>query len=196
MRPGTAKQPSHGLRESLLTILTRNPWVAPAMPQFTDTRGETGRTLNWSGKHTSKEDPLSGVLHKAILALKTLQARGFLLGDKLPSGGFVAPVEVPLLPVPRDQDAIDAMIDKDAQPPPKVAVVLPPTGAKKHAGELPLPATTVSVVLEPVAAHGAEVIISSRRQDDCQKVVDGIRQSGGQASAMACHWSNYSVPPR
>ena len=156
MGGAAAKQPSHGLRESLLTILTRNPWVAPAMPQFTDTRGETGRTLNWSGKHTSKEDPLSGVLHKAILALKALQARGFLLGDKLPSGGFVAPVEVPLLPVPRDQDAIDAMIDKDAQPPPKVAVVVPPTGAKKHAGELPLPATTVSVVLEPVAAHGAE----------------------------------------
>ncbi|MGN6227399.1 MAG: SDR family oxidoreductase [Dyella sp.] len=37
------------------------------------------------------------------------------------------------------------------------------------------------------AAHGAHVIVSSRKLEDCQKVVDGIVADGGQAEAIACH---------
>jgi NAD(P)-dependent dehydrogenase (short-subunit alcohol dehydrogenase family) len=37
------------------------------------------------------------------------------------------------------------------------------------------------------AAQGAHVIVSSRKLEDCQKVVDGIVADGGQAEALACH---------
>jgi NAD(P)-dependent dehydrogenase (short-subunit alcohol dehydrogenase family) len=37
------------------------------------------------------------------------------------------------------------------------------------------------------AAHGAHVIISSRKQADCQSVVDEIAAGGGSAEAFACH---------
>lgn len=37
------------------------------------------------------------------------------------------------------------------------------------------------------AAHGAHVIVSSRKLEDCQKVVDGIVADGGKAEAIACH---------
>ncbi len=37
------------------------------------------------------------------------------------------------------------------------------------------------------AAQGAHVIVSSRKLEDCQKVVDGIVAEGGKAEAMACH---------
>ena len=37
------------------------------------------------------------------------------------------------------------------------------------------------------AAQGAHVIVSSRKLEDCQKVVDGIVAEGGQAEALACH---------
>ena len=38
-----------------------------------------------------------------------------------------------------------------------------------------------------LAAQGAHTIVSSRRQADCQTVVDEILAAGGSASAMACH---------
>jgi Dehydrogenases with different specificities (related to short-chain alcohol dehydrogenases) len=38
-----------------------------------------------------------------------------------------------------------------------------------------------------LAAQGAQVIVSSRRQEDCQKVVDAIVADGGSAEAIACH---------
>src|SRR5579859_4659779 len=38
-----------------------------------------------------------------------------------------------------------------------------------------------------LAAHGAHVIVSSRKQADCQSVVDGIVSEGGSAEALACH---------
>jgi NAD(P)-dependent dehydrogenase (short-subunit alcohol dehydrogenase family) len=38
-----------------------------------------------------------------------------------------------------------------------------------------------------LAEQGAHVIVSSRRPDDCQSVVDGIRAAGGSAEAQACH---------
>ncbi|MGN6740001.1 SDR family oxidoreductase [Dyella sp.] len=37
------------------------------------------------------------------------------------------------------------------------------------------------------AAKGAHVIVSSRKLEDCQKVVDGIVAEGGKAEAIACH---------
>ncbi len=37
------------------------------------------------------------------------------------------------------------------------------------------------------AAQGAHVIVSSRKLEDCQTVVDGILADGGQAEAIACH---------
>ena len=37
------------------------------------------------------------------------------------------------------------------------------------------------------AAHGAHVIVSSRRQESCEVVAAGIRAAGGQATAIACH---------
>ena len=37
------------------------------------------------------------------------------------------------------------------------------------------------------AAQGAHVIVSSRKLEDCQTVVDGILADGGQAEALACH---------
>ena len=38
-----------------------------------------------------------------------------------------------------------------------------------------------------LAAQGAYVIVSSRKLEDCQKVVDGILADGGRAEAIACH---------
>ncbi len=37
------------------------------------------------------------------------------------------------------------------------------------------------------ASQGAHVIISSRKQADCQQVVEAIVQAGGSAEAFACH---------
>ena len=37
------------------------------------------------------------------------------------------------------------------------------------------------------ASHGAHVILSSRKQADCQRVVDEIVTAGGSAEALACH---------
>ncbi|EIL92197.1 SDR family oxidoreductase [Rhodanobacter spathiphylli] len=37
------------------------------------------------------------------------------------------------------------------------------------------------------AAQGAHVIVSSRKQVDCQRVVDEIVAAGGSAEALACH---------
>lgn len=52
------------------------------------------------------------------------------------------------------------------------------TGASRGIGE---------ATARLLAAHGAHVIISSRKQDACDAVADAIRADGGQASAMACH---------
>jgi NAD(P)-dependent dehydrogenase (short-subunit alcohol dehydrogenase family) len=38
-----------------------------------------------------------------------------------------------------------------------------------------------------LAAQGAHVIVSSRRQEACELVVELIRQEGGKAEAMTCH---------
>ncbi len=38
-----------------------------------------------------------------------------------------------------------------------------------------------------LAAHGAHVIVSSRRQEACETVARAIREDGGEATAMACH---------
>ena len=41
-----------------------------------------------------------------------------------------------------------------------------------------------------LAEQGAHVIVSSRRLEDCQTVVDEISAGGGSAEALACHVGN------
>ncbi|BDU19179.1 SDR family oxidoreductase [Dyella sp. GSA-30] len=57
----------------------------------------------------------------------------------------------------------------------KIAIV---TGASRGIG---------ADIARLLAQHGAHVIVSSRRQADCQTVVDGIKAEGGSAEAIACH---------
>jgi len=57
----------------------------------------------------------------------------------------------------------------------RVAVV---TGASRGIGES---------IARTLAASGAHVIVSSRRQDGCEAVAASIRQDGGKATAIACH---------
>ncbi len=52
------------------------------------------------------------------------------------------------------------------------------TGASRGIGE---------AIARTLAANGAEVIISSRKQEGCEKVADAINAEGGKAHAMACH---------
>lgn len=42
-------------------------------------------------------------------------------------------------------------------------------------------------IAQLLAAHGAHVIVSSRRQDACEQVAQGIRAAGGRATALAAH---------
>jgi NAD(P)-dependent dehydrogenase (short-subunit alcohol dehydrogenase family) len=52
------------------------------------------------------------------------------------------------------------------------------TGASRGIGE---------AIARLLAANGAHVIVSSRKVVDCERVVEGIRDAGGSAEAMACH---------
>jgi NAD(P)-dependent dehydrogenase (short-subunit alcohol dehydrogenase family) len=42
-------------------------------------------------------------------------------------------------------------------------------------------------IAEALAQYGAEVIVSSRKQEACEEVAEGIRKAGGKARALACH---------
>ena len=57
----------------------------------------------------------------------------------------------------------------------KVAVV---TGGSRGIGE---------AIATALALHGAEVVVSSRRQDGCDEAARGIAAAGGRATAIACH---------
>ena len=57
----------------------------------------------------------------------------------------------------------------------KIAIV---TGASRGIG---------AEIASLLAAHGAHVIVSSRKQADCQTVVEQIAANGGSAEAIACH---------
>lgn len=60
----------------------------------------------------------------------------------------------------------------------KVAIV---TGSTKGIG---------LAIATRMAEHGAAVVISSRKQDACDKVAADIRAKGGKAIAIACHVAN------
>ncbi len=57
----------------------------------------------------------------------------------------------------------------------KIAMV---TGASRGIGE---------EIAKLLAEQGAHVIVSSRKVDDCQAVVNAIREAGGKAEALGCH---------
>ena len=56
----------------------------------------------------------------------------------------------------------------------QVAVI---TGASKGIGR---------AIAERMAEAGAKVVVSSRKIDACEEVVEGIRAKGGDATAIAC----------
>ena len=60
----------------------------------------------------------------------------------------------------------------------KVAIV---TGATKGIG---------LAIATRMAEHGAQVVVSSRKQDACDRVAQQIRDAGGKAIAVACHIAN------
>ncbi|HVT34667.1 MAG TPA: SDR family oxidoreductase [Nevskiaceae bacterium] len=71
--------------------------------------------------------------------------------------------------------AVDPMFDLTG----KVALV---TGASRGIGE---------AIARTLGAHGALVIVSSRKAADCERVAADIRAAGGKAEVRACHVGDF-----
>jgi NAD(P)-dependent dehydrogenase (short-subunit alcohol dehydrogenase family) len=60
----------------------------------------------------------------------------------------------------------------------KVAII---TGSSRGIGR---------ATAEAMAAHGAKVVVSSRKADKCEEVAEGIKSNGGEAIVIPCHCSH------
>ena len=60
----------------------------------------------------------------------------------------------------------------------KVAIV---TGSSRGIGR---------ATAEAMAAHGAKVVVSSRKADKCEEVAEEIKSNGGEAIVIPCHCSH------
>jgi NAD(P)-dependent dehydrogenase (short-subunit alcohol dehydrogenase family) len=63
----------------------------------------------------------------------------------------------------------------------RVAIV---TGASRGIGE---------AIARTLARNGAEIVLSSRKQESLEEVADSIKKSGGKATAIACHTGNLKM---
>jgi len=66
----------------------------------------------------------------------------------------------------------------------KVAIV---TGGSRGIGE---------AIARAFAAHGAKVVVASRKQDGVDRVASAIRESGGEAFGVAYHAGELEAPPK
>lgn len=130
----------HGLRNSILNALIRNPWTARSMPVYDDTRTDKTFRLRYTGDVKSENDPLSKLMRTAHNVIVTLHEKGYLI-KRLPPGGFTSPVVLPmdgpvdLTKLEQPLERLENPVDQgDASPP---ALRSPSSLAQLHRGMTP-----------------------------------------------------------